>query len=284
MQRVQIVTDSTADIPASLASALDIAVVPVQAHAWQEVGEEGIGLQAENLYSGQGQSPEMALVSQLSLRQFADTYQRLLDQEQIDTAVSIHSEESLRGIVNTAWSASQMLFDPSRVEIMDTGQVSMGMGWVVIKAARVARAGANRAGIREAIQEVLPRVRTAVVIDDLEILRESGRIRRLSAALGLLSNAKALANLQAGEIVVWDRVRTQARGLRRLVDRAREWEPLAEVAVLHTGAEELSQYLAEAVQELVPARRIWVLPAGQSLTARVGRDAFGVAAVVAGQG
>lgn len=284
MGRVRIVTDSTADIPASLTSALDIAVVPVQVPAGQERHPAGRGLLPQTFYDGQGERPELAPVSQPPLRQFVETYRQLLDQETRDAVVSIHSEESARGTVNTAWSASQMLFDPSRVEIMDTGQLSMGIGWVAVEAARMARAGATMVEVRQTVQDLLPRVRTAAMIDDLEALHEGRQVTLVPAVVGSLLKTKALASLQGGEVLVWEKVRTRARALRRLVDQVREWEPLVEMAVLHTGDEELAQYLAEAVQDLVPAKKILVLPAGPSLAARIGLDALGVAAVVVTDG
>lgn len=286
MRRVRIVTDSTADVPAGLASELDISVVPVQVRSGQEEYQGGIDLLPQTLYGGQAQHPELAQgpefapVSQPPLGRFVETYRRLLDKEQSDAVLSIHSAESVRGTVNVAWSASQMLPDPSRVEIIDTGQLSMAIGWIAVEAARVAKAGATQAEVGQVVRDLLPRLRMVAMIDDLETLHEDGQITLVSAALGSVLQIKALASLQDGELVVWEKVRTRARALKRLVDQVREWEPLVEMAVLHTGAEELAQYLAEAVHDLVPARRMLVLPAGPVLTGLVGLDAIGVAAVV----
>jgi DegV family protein with EDD domain len=280
MGRVRIVTDSTADIPASLASELEITVVPVQTPARQEVHQESRTPLPKAFNSVRGPSPDMAPLAKPPLERFVETYGRLLGRERGDIAVSIHSEESARGTVDAAWHASQMLFDPSRVQIIDTGQLSMGMGWVAVEAARAAQAGAAVTEVRQAVQDLLPRVRTAAMINDLETLHKGGQITVVSAAIGSLLGTKVLASLQGGELVVREKVRTPARGMKRLVEQVREWEPLAEVAVLHTGAGELAHYLSEAVQDLVPARRVMVLSAGPSLAARVGLDALGVAAVV----
>jgi DegV family protein with EDD domain len=279
MRRVRIVTDATADIPTRLATELDIAVVPIQAHFWREEHQSEIGPLPEDFASQQGQVPWLDRDSRPPLARFVETYRRLLDKERNDSVVSIHSARSVPDLANLAWSASQMLPDPSRVEIVDTGQLSMGIGWVAIEAARQARLGTSQEQVGRTAKGLVPQVRMAAMIDDLEALRQGGQLKRFSAAVGSILKVKALANLRDGEAIIWDRARTRSEALKRLVDLVREWEPLVEIAVLHTGAEELGQYFMEAVHNLIPARKLPVLPAGPVLAGLVGRDALGVAAV-----
>jgi DegV family protein with EDD domain len=290
MRRTRIVTDSTADIPSDLASELDIAIVPVRLPVDPLGCYDGSESLPESFYGEPARHSELSRgsewnpVSDPPLKRFAETYQRLLSKERSGAVVSIHGAERVCGTLNIAWSASQMLTEPARVALIDTGQISMGIGWLAVEAARAARTGACSSEVVQAVTELLPRVRAAAIIDDPKVLRGGLQSTLLSRAFGRAPKSKALANLQAGEVLIWEKTRTQVGALQRLVDHVREWAPLVEVAVLHTGAKELAQYCAEALQDLIPARRMQVLPAGPGLIALVGLNALGVAAVVGAEG
>jgi DegV family protein with EDD domain len=284
VKQVRIVTDSTADVPAALASELHIAIVPCLIYFGQEAYRDGLDLSPQEFYDRVASSPVLPRTSQPAMSDFVSTYRRLLDQEQSEGLVSIHVAGNFSGTLNGAWAAAQELSDPSQVEVIDSGTVSMGMGWVVIEAARMAQAGATKGEISQAAQALLPRSRTAAMIDNLENLYKGGRISQVSAALGTVLQIKPLLSLHGGQVSVWGKVRTRSRALKRLVDRVREWGPLAEMAVLHAGAEELAQSLAGELPDLVPTERMIVEAAGSALTTHLGLGAVGVCALQADQG
>lgn len=281
MGRVRIATDSIADVPAALVSEMDIAVVPCQLFWGEEVYRDGVDLKPYQFYERLAGSPELPRTSQPPVGLFVDTYRRLLEVENSEAVVSIHVAGNLSGTVNAAWSAAQTLADPSRVEVVDSGMVSMGLGWAVIGAARLAQTGATQAEVSTAVHEMLPCLRAAAMIDTLENLYKGGRISQVTATLGSVLQIKPLIIIQDGRVEVVDKVRTRSKALKRLEAMVRDWGPLAEVAVLHTGTEELAQKLVSSLQDLAPDGGIWVEPAGSALTTHLGLGAVGVCAVVA---
>lgn len=281
MGRVRVATDSTADVPPALASDLGIAVVPCLVFWGQESFRDGVDLEPWAFYDRLRQSTELPRTAQPALNSFVNVYQRLLEEEQAQAVVSIHVAGNLSGTVNAAWAAAQNLPEPSRVEVIDSGQVSMGMGWAVIRAAKMAQAGATRVELVEAVKEMLPRLRAAAMIDTLENLYKGGRISQVTAVVGTALQIKPLITIQAGQVQVVDRVRTRARALKRLEALVRTWGSLAEVSVLHTGAEESAEDLVGMLRDLAPDGRVMVGPAGSALTAHLGLGAVGVCVLVA---
>jgi DegV family protein with EDD domain len=279
--RVRIATDSTADVPPALASELDIAVVPCQVFFGQEVYLDGIDLQPQMFYERLSRSSELPRTSQPAISRFLDTYRQLLEVEHSEAVVSIHVAGNLSGTVNAAWAAAQTLPNPSLVEVVDSGQVSMGLGWAVIEAAWLARSGANKAEISQAVRAMLPQLRAAAMIDTLENLYKGGRINQVTATLGQVLQIKPLITIESGQVGIVDKVRTRSRAIQRLESMVWGWGRLAKVAVLHTGAEELALSLASSLQGLVAARQMLVEPAGAALTTHLGLGAVGVCAVVA---
>jgi DegV family protein with EDD domain len=283
MARVRIATDSTADVPAALASELEIAIVPCLVSFGQEVYLDGIDLDPQAFYEKIARSPALPRTAQPPMSHFVETYERLLDDGQSEAVISIHVAGNLSGTVNAAWAAAQTLADPLRVEVIDSGQVSMGMGWAVVEAARLARTGAPREEICQAVRDMLPRLRAAAMIDTLENLYKGGRISQVTAALGTALQIKPLITIQDGRVDIREKVRTRSGALRRLEAMVRGWAPVAQMAVLHTGAEQLARDLAGLLRDLAPDGQMLVVPAGSALTSHLGLGAVGVCALLSGQ-
>jgi DegV family protein with EDD domain len=281
-RRVRIVTDSTADVPQDIAAALGIAVVPCLVYVGEEQYQDGLDLEPEAFFQIRAQNSRRARTAHPPVASFLETYQRLLAEDRVEKLLSIHIAASLSGTLNSAWAAAQMLPDPSRVEIIDTGQLSMGAGWAVIEAARAAQNGTTPRGVQDLVDGLLPRLRAAVVVDTLDDLFRGGRISQLSALLGTALQIKPLLSIQAGRVSIVRRVRTQSRALRHLANLVQGWGPLAELAVLHTGAPVQAQALAEELQKALPEPDMIVRPAGAALATHLGLGAIGVCGLVDG--
>lgn len=281
MSRTRIVTDSTSDIPASLAAALDITVVPCVVYFEQEMFRDGVDLTPEAFFDILARADKLPRTSQPPVADFVTTYQRLLATEGCEGIVSIHVAGTLSGTLNAAWAAAQTLDDPPRVDVVDSGQLSMGLGLAVVEAARLAQTGATLVEVGDHTRATLPQVRTVALIDQLENLYKGGRISLISAALGSALQIKPLLQVRDGQVLVAERVRTRSRALKRLEALVRDWGPLAEMVVLYTGTPDLAQTLAERLNDLVPAERVMFGPAGPALTTHLGLGAVGVCALQA---
>jgi DegV family protein with EDD domain len=280
---VRIVTDSTADVPVALAQELGISVVPCQVTIAGQAYRDGVDLTIQEFCLKLAQVSELPRTSQPPLQAFVETYRRLFEEEHASAVISIHVAGKLSGTVNAAWAAAQTLPDPARVEVVDSGQISMGVGLAVVHAARLARSGATRTQVREVVQEMLPRLRAAAMIDTLENLYKGGRIRHVTATLGEVLRIKPLIVIQEGEVRIPEKVRTRARALKRLETMVYEWGALADAVVLHTGAAGLAKELAHALGAGLAGQELAIEPAGQALTTHLGLGAVGIAALLQGE-
>ena len=281
MAGLRIATDSTADVPPALAEELQIAVIPCQVFWGEEVYRDGVDLSTWEFYEKLARSADLPKTSQPPMNRFVETYSRLLDEEGGETVISIHVAGNLSGTVNAAWAAAQARPNPSQIEVVDSGQVSMGTGWAVIEAARMAQAGAGHEEVSRAVREMLPRLRAAAMIDTLDNLYKGGRISQVTAALGTVLQVKPLISIQDGYVEIPERVRTRSRALKRLVAMVQGWGPLARIAVLHAGAEELAREFAAMLEGLAPDGDMLLEPAGAALTTHLGLGAVGLCVITA---
>jgi DegV family protein with EDD domain len=148
--------------------------------------------------------------------------------------VSIHVSGRLSGIAEIAQRAAGAF--AGRVHVIDSGQVSLGAGFQVLAAARAAAEGRPLAEVLSAVESVRQRVRVVAMIDDLEYLRRSGRISWLRSGLGVLLHIRVLIDLADGAVRRLGQVRSRAKAIEALVERALSWGELAELGVLHSAA------------------------------------------------
>ncbi len=271
---VRIVTDSTADIPPSLAQQLNISVVPLSVIFGDEVYREGVEISQDLFYEKLVHSKVLPTTSAPSVGDFLAVYEPLL--AETDQIVSIHLSSKLSATYSNACQAAQMLSERARIEVIDSSVISMGMTFVATAAARAAMGGAGIEEIRELVERTVPRVRIYFVLDTLEYLRRGGRIGRARAFLGAVLRVKPLLSLRDGEVHPEERVRTHALALERIAQIATSFPRVQEVAVAYStnpqDAEDLRRRLAEAL----PHVNIWVTRVGPVIGTHAGPRVLGI--------
>jgi len=274
---VKIVTDSTADIPEELAAELEITIVPCNVHFGLETYRDGLDLSKEEFYTRLKTSPTLPTTSAPAAGLFEATYGKLASET--DQILSIHLASALSAIYNSACLGAGAV---SGVEItlIDSGQVSMGLGWLVIAAGRAAQEGQPLAQIVALVEDMMPRVRLFAALDTLEYLRKGGRVGKTVAVLGTLLNIKPLVEVRDSAVLPLERVRTRRRSIQRLIELVAELGPLEELAVLHSNAPQEAQQLAEEISFLHPLERTLIAEAGVIIGTHAGPNGLGVACVV----
>lgn len=279
---VRVVTDSTADLPPALAQELGITVVPLLVLFGNQAFRDGVDLTTEEFFQRLATSEELPRTSQPPLGDFQEVYRRLA--RDADCLVSIHLSSRFSGTVETARLAAEALAGRCRVEVIDSGSVSMGMGMAVLAAARLAREGADLDVVAEAARSVTGRLRVAVLLEMLEYLRRGGRIGRAQAFLGGLLHIKPILTIRDGEAYPLARVRTRARGLEQVYHLTMSEPGIEEVAIMHATTPEDAEALAQRVRAEHPGLPVHVGSLGPVIGVHGGPGIIGMAALEAKKG
>jgi DegV family protein with EDD domain len=238
---------------------------------------DGVDITREQFYARLVISDELPKTASPSAGMFEVAYRRVAGNG--DEVISVHLAEALSGVCNAARLGAQA-FDPERVTIFDSENVTMGLGWLCLAAARAARAGMSRTQILAVLEKMKPRVHVLAAPDTLEFLRRSGRVGWASAMVGQFLHIKPVIGVYRGIVRSIDRVRTRARSIQRLVELVAELGPLESLAVLHTTAQEAATQLAREVAHLAP-HPIPIVEVTPVIGTHVGPNGLGLAAVVA---
>jgi DegV family protein with EDD domain len=240
---VAIVTDSTADIPAGLATERGITVVPLTVTLGGRSYLDGVEITAADFYARLVSSGEMATTSQPAAGRFAEVYERLLrDHERV---LSLHISAKLSGTHGAARQGADLV-GGTRVEVVDTKQVSLALSLLVLAASGMAAHGRDLEEILDGLAPIREQTRAYFVVETLEYLRRGGRIGRAGALLGSMLQVKPVLTISDGQVAPLERVRTREKALGRLVELVKQGEGRVCALVAHAAAGEAAQRVADA--------------------------------------
>jgi DegV family protein with EDD domain len=277
MSHILVMTDSTCDLPAEWVRRFDIRVVPTYVHfGLESLADDGIHLTRPDFYRRLSSSSVLPTTSAPPPGEVLEAMQRAL--EDADHVIAIIAPLKLSGIYNTFHVAAEQTA-PERVTLIDSGTVSMGMGWQVVMAAEMAQEGASPADIKAAVLAVQPRTDVWAALDTLEYVRRGGRVGWAAAMVGEFLQIKPIIRLHNGEITSVTRVRTSQRAFQTLVDIAHQAAPLERLAVMHSHYLDGGKRLLEALVDIHPDHEPVVVDATPVLGVHVGQNGLGLGVV-----
>ncbi len=237
-----IVTDSTSDIPAAMREELGIFQIPVDLTLENKTYQDGFDLSRNDFYTRLPTLKKMPTTAAPSSGRFQQLYEQIFDQGYTDI-ISIHAASVLSGIYNAARLASQEF--TQLIKVVDSEQLSLGLGFQAIQAAKMAQQKKPLNEILDAIQSVKDRVYVFALLDTFEYIHRSGRVSWAKARLGSLLNIKPIVELKTGQIFNRGLARARSKGIQVLGDSIRKLGTLEYLAVLHTNALETGKRFIE---------------------------------------
>ncbi|OZD12815.1 DegV family protein [Rhodococcus sp. 06-156-3C] len=274
---VVVVTDSSACIGFERGGSA-IAVAPLHVFVDGVDLREGVDTIPED-FAAQGP----VTTAGASPSELTDLYADALDRSGGDGVVAVHISRGLSSTWEAARQAAAAIGD--RVRVVDSASAGMGLGYVVLAAARSAANGDSLDDVYDTAASMSARTSSFIVVDRLDHLRRGGRIGAAAALLGTALAMKPVLHLTDGKLVLGEKARTSTKALGKLVDTASR---VAEGAA-GSGDDDLAMTVhhmlcpdrADTVVSMLRERiahpiDIDVVPFGAVLGAHVGPGAVGV--------
>lgn len=274
---VKVVTDSTSDIPDELVDRLGITVVPSYVIFGTESFRDGIELPRQQFYEKLVSTRQIPTTAAPPPGVYQEAYRGLA--EEADEIVSIHLASRYSALYSSATVGAREV-QKARVAVIDSEQVTMGYGWLVIAAAEAAQRGASCDEIVALVESMKPRTRVLAALGTLEYLHRGGRVDSVRAVIGTLLQIKPIIEIRMGEINLVERARTMWRAVERLLALVHDLGQLERAVVLHTNAPDLASDVADQLQRMIPGWERLIAQAGVTIASHAGPGAVGVACVI----
>jgi len=251
---VKIVTDSVADIPAAIAGELGISVVPLVLRFGSETYFDGVDLTSDEFYEKLRTSAHFPATSVPSPAAFAEAFEAAGAAGSDVLAITLSSK--LSGTYNSALQGKALAARAGRIEVMDSGWAAIAEGFIVMEAARAAKAGASLEEAMDAARVTAGRVDFLAAFDTLDYLRRGGRIGAAAGLVGSLLRINPLINLRDGVVHPVGRTRSRAKALETLASFAGSFADIEELAVGNAACEPDAEALIERLSDIYPRDRI----------------------------
>jgi DegV family protein with EDD domain len=273
---IGIVTDSTCDLPQHIIEELGIKVIPLFINIGNKGYLDGVDITRKDFYTNLPSYKSHPSTGTPGMDIFKDAYKTLFNKGCTEI-LSIHISEKLSATVNMARSAAQE-FKQIPVTVRDGGQLSLGTGFQVERAARMAVEGKSMQEIVTALDDVMSRTFVAARLDTLEFLRRSGRMNGFIAGIGSLLQLKPILTMKNG-LPGSERVRTTHRAETRLMEMLEAHQPIEHFSSLHTNAaEQASAFQAQAAR-ILPSNTSYSMDITPVIGAHIGPGAVGYAII-----
>lgn len=177
---VKILSDSTCDLSQELVKKYQIGIIPLYVHLGEEEYQDGVNIVPEDLYRWSDEHKETPKTAAPSI----EDVQSMLDPDSGDEYVIFTISSSMSTSYNNCILAAEDLDMSSRTFVIDSANLSTGIGLQVLAAAEMAADGMSGAQIAAEIEKMKDKVRASFVIDTLTYLYRGGRCSGLAALFG----------------------------------------------------------------------------------------------------
>jgi len=275
---VALVTDSACDLPDIAARAHGIRVVPMSLVFPDRVLRDGVDITAdefvEHMHAG-----DRATTSQPPPAAFLEAFKGAAEDGEAVLAVIISA--ALSGTFASAEAAARNIED-ARITLFDSRAASISQGFLVLKAAELAELGWSPDDIVRELDRVRSQSGIFFTVDVFDNLLASGRVSRGKVMIAGLLDIKPILEIDnSGKVAPLAKVRGRNNVLKRMLDILQQRVPrdaqAVRFGVVHVGAPEVAQSVADEIERLWPGRDIFTVPATPVLSTHLGPGAWGVA-------
>jgi len=282
MSKVSIVTDSVACIPEKLRSKLNIHFAPYYIHWGAETFRDLVTIHAATFYKRLTQfTDEYPKTANPSPGDYLKLYEKLAEDGTKEIA-SIHITSKGSGAYQAALNAKEMILEKLphlKIEVIDTLNVSLCHGWMVIEAARDALTGASLEAVVQRVKSIMPNAQMLQTADTLKYLYRGGRIGKAKHLVGSMLNIKPIISMRDGIIVPLGQARTRQRVYQMIVNNVEETVGSMgkiKIAYVHAAASEEAEKLREMVEKRLDCVESMIAELSPALGVHTGPGTVGV--------
>lgn len=279
MRMVKIISDSTCDLSEELLEKYEVDIIPLHIVLGEEEYLDGKSITPDEIYQWSDANKATPKTSAASIDMTIEAFRPYVEQGMEIVCFSISSDMSTT--VNVMRMAAEELGAEDKIKIIDSANLSTGIGLLVIEAAIMAKEGKNAAEIADKMEEMKPRVRASFVVDTLTYLYRGGRCGGLAAMAGGMLKLHPKIVVEAGKMKPTEKYRGKMSSVVLNYVKAME-ENLKKakkerVFITHSGSdEETIQAVSDYLKGLNRFDEILITRAGCVISSHCGPGTLGV--------
>ena len=276
---VKIIADSTCDLSGELLEKYRVAILPLHILLGEEEYEDGRNIRPEEIYRWSDENGTTPKTSAPSMESTLELYREVYEEGDELVCFSISGQMSTSG--NVMRLAAEEMGIGAQVTVIDSGNLSTGIGHLVVEAAIMAQEGKSAGEIADRMEMLKPLVRASFVVDTLVYLYRGGRCSGLAAMLGSTLHLHPMIVVENGKMHSTRKYRGSLA--KALMAYTKDLEPALRKAkqdrvfITHSGCDrETVEMVREYLEKLAVFREILVTRAGGVISSHCGPGTLGI--------
>lgn len=248
MEKIKIITDSTADLSQELYDKYDIEVLPLLINFGDDSYLDGVEINPEEVFRRIEKDNVLPTTAQVIPTRFEETYKKYLDEGY--KIISIHMSSAMSGTYQSACIAKNSL-ESDNIVVIDSQKVTSALGILVLKAAKLREKGLSLNEIEREINKCRDKVKASIVFESLEYLVRGGRISKTAGVIGGMLGIKVLLEIKDGLMAVKEKIRGNKKAIKRMISdlESVELDPELPVLLIDVQNIEIKQALRDYLNE-----------------------------------
>lgn len=214
MEKIKIITDSTADLSKDLYDKHNIEVLPLLISFGEESYLDGVEITAEKVFERIEQDDILPTTAQVTPNRFMEAYKKYLDEGY--KIISIHMSSAMSGTYQSACIAKDSL-ESDDIVIIDSQNVTAALGILVLKAVKLKEKGYDIFQIEKELNKIKENVELSVCFESLEYLVRGGRISKTAGIVGSVLGIKLILEIKDGLMSVKDKIRGTKKAIKKII-------------------------------------------------------------------
>jgi len=254
---IAIISDTDTSLPKSSLDEFGIRQASITIHFGEEILKANLEITDEQLIERVNREGKLPTTAAPSPGDFAEIYQEAFD-EGADEIICLTVSGDVSATYQAALTAKE-LHPGKEITVVDTKSISMGQGFMVLKAAEMAREGKNREEILAAVEDVRERTYLFAALETLKFMAMSGRVGSLTAEMANLLNIKPILTIKDGKLDLLEKVRTRKKAWRKVLELTVSGLGNGEIEnifIFHVAAKQEAKEFEKLLREAIPCPEI----------------------------
>ncbi len=250
--KIAIISDTDTSLPVRSLEEFDIRQVSITIHFGEEILKACSDITDEQLVERVIKEGVLPTTAAPSPGDFSIAFQEAFDKG-ADEIICLTVSADLSATYQAAVSAKDLL-PGKEITVFDTKSISMGQGFMVLKAAELAQAGKTKDEILVAVENVRNRSHLYAALDTLKFMAMSGRVGHLTAEMANVFNIKPILTIKDGKLDLLEKVRTRKKAWSRVLELTAESlgdDEIESIFILHVAANEEANQFEKLLRERI---------------------------------
>jgi DegV family protein with EDD domain len=254
---IAIISDTDTSLPKSSLDEFGIRQASITIHFGEEILKANLDITDEQLIERVNLEGKLPTTAAPSPGDFVEVYQEAFDGG-ADEIICLTVSGEVSATYQAALAAKDLL-PGKEITVVDTKSISMGQGFMVLKAAEMARERKGREEILAAVEDVRERTHLFVALETLKFMAMGGRVGNLTAEMANIFSIKPILTIKDGKLDLLEKVRTRKKAWSRVLELTAAGlgnGEIDKIFILQVAAKQEAEEFEKLLRETIPCPEV----------------------------